>query len=140
MPNSLNYTDIKPESIENEIKLVRFTPTSNITGARGGDVVKFMLSGNGFLDPYSTYLRFDVSCPDLQAGEVRFLDRSAHSFISRIVIRSQGVEIERIENYDVIAAMINDMIYSPEQNMIHHWEGYPTQLVARREARDGVGN
>jgi len=31
-----------------------------------------------------------------------------------MIIRSQGVEIERIENYDVIAAMINDVIYSAE--------------------------
>lgn len=56
VPNSLNYTDIKPQAIENEIKLVKFQPTSTITGAKGGDMVKFMLSGNGFLDPYSTYL------------------------------------------------------------------------------------
>jgi hypothetical protein len=56
-----------------------------------------------------------VEVDDLKAGEVRWLDRSAHSFITRMIIRSQGVELERIENYDVIAAMINDMIYSPEQ-------------------------
>lgn len=55
VPNSLNYTDIKPESIESEIKLIKFQPTATITGAKGGDMIKFMLSGNGFLDPYSTY-------------------------------------------------------------------------------------
>jgi hypothetical protein len=53
-------------------------------------------------------------CDDLAPGEVRFLDRSAHSFISKILVRSNGVELERIEDYDIIAAMINDMIYSPE--------------------------
>jgi starvation-inducible outer membrane lipoprotein len=76
-------------------------------------MVKFLLSGNGFLDPYSTYLQFTVETT-LAANEVKTLDRSAHSFIQRMVIRSQGVELERIENYDVVAAMINDMIYSPE--------------------------
>lgn len=30
IPNALNYADIKPEAIENQIKLVRFTPTANI--------------------------------------------------------------------------------------------------------------
>lgn len=44
----------------------------------------------------------------------KFLDRSAHSLFSRLVIRSQGTELERIEQYDVMAAMINDMIYSQE--------------------------
>lgn len=43
-----------------------------------------------------------------------------------MVIRSQGVELERIDNYDVVAAMINDMIYSPEQCTQHYWEGFPT--------------
>lgn len=45
VPNSLNYSDIKPESIETEIKLCKFTPTSTVTGARGNDMVKFLLSG-----------------------------------------------------------------------------------------------
>lgn len=44
----------------------------------------------------------------------RKLDRSAHSFISRLLIKSQGTELERIEQYDVMAAMVNDVLYSPE--------------------------
>lgn len=44
----------------------------------------------------------------------KFLDRSAHSLFTRLVIRSQGTELERIEHYDVLAAMINDMTYSHE--------------------------
>ena len=114
IPNSLNYADIKPQAIENKIMLCRYQPTATVTGARGGDMIKFLMSGNGFLDPYSTYFQFTVEATDLGKNEVRFLDRSAHSFFQRIVIRSQGVEIERIENYDVVAAMINDMLYSPE--------------------------
>jgi hypothetical protein len=46
--------------------------------------------------------------------ELKMLDRSAHSFINRLVIRSQGTEIERIEQYDVVAGMLNDLIYSNE--------------------------
>lgn len=92
-------------------------------------MIKFLLSGNGFLDPYSTYFQFKVTIPSLAQDEIRFLDRSAHSFITRMVIRSQGVELERIENYDVMAAMINDVIYSPEQCTQHYWEGFPTHQI-----------
>jgi len=82
IPNSLNYADIKPEAVEADIKLVKFTPTSTITGAKGGDIVKFLLVGNGFMDPYSTYLQFEVTT-DINpvSNEIRFIDRSAHSFI-----------------------------------------------------------
>ncbi len=38
--------------------------------------------------------------------------------------------MERIEHYDVIAAMINDMLYSPEQCSQHYWEAFPTHVWA----------
>jgi hypothetical protein len=89
--------------------------------------VRFHLQGNGFYDPYSAYIRIRIEVPEITdppaIGDVftgalpfsgRFLDRSAHSLFSRLVIRSQGTELERIEQYDVMAAMINDMIYSQE--------------------------
>lgn len=50
--------------------------------------------------------------PDGEFISGAFLDRSAHSLINRLVIKSQGTELERIEHYDVLAAMINDMVYN----------------------------
>lgn len=38
--------------------------------------------------------------------------------------RSQGEELERVEEYDVLAGMINDMLYSREQKKIHANEGF----------------
>lgn len=79
-----------------------------------------MLLGNGFYDPYSAYIRVEVSCTltDMQpaAGNYcgRFFDRSAHSLFGRLVIKSQGTELERVEQYDVLAGMIQDMLYSQE--------------------------
>jgi len=122
IPPGLNYGDIKPEAIENQIRIVKFTPIATIQQAQANDIVRFHLQGNGFYDPYSAYIRIvvkldDIAEPDLLSDggsgiSGRFLDRSAHSLFSRLVIRSQGTELERIEQYDVIAAMINDMIYS----------------------------
>lgn len=133
-PAGIEYGLLNPEGMNSDIRLVKFTPVSTITQARGGDIIRFQIQNDGFLDPYSAYIKFQVQC-EPGTSEVRFLDRSAHSFINRLVIRSNGVEIERIENYDVIAAMINDMIYSPEQLTQHHWEGFPCQ---QRRAPTGI--
>ena len=138
IPNSINYADLMPEAIENEIKLIRFTPTATINNAQQNDIIKFILQSSGFLDPYSLYVKFTVqvntfadkvnqvvpimisddaginSTATVYRPEVKYLDRSAHSFINRLVIRSQGVEIERIEHYDVLCAMLNDLILSQE--------------------------
>lgn len=62
IPNCINYADLKPEAIENEVRIVRYTPTSNINGSKPSDVVKFFLQGNGFFDPYSAYLKLVVTC------------------------------------------------------------------------------
>ena len=81
VPNSLNYTDIKPEAIESEVKLIKFLPTATVTGGRPAEMIKFLLTGNGFLDPYSTFMSFTVECEELAYNEIRWVDRSAHSFI-----------------------------------------------------------
>lgn len=81
IPNSLNYSDIKPESINTDIILAKYSPTSTVTGARPGDMIKFMLTGRGFFDPYSAYFKFTVNVPFNNVGNTKTLDRSAHSFI-----------------------------------------------------------
>lgn len=95
IPRCINYADIKPEAIENQVKVVRFTPTATVNSARPNDIVRFQLQGQGFYDPYSAYIRMEITYtetdfPDPTVGNVggRLLDRSAHSIINRLVIRS----------------------------------------------------
>lgn len=127
IPSGLNYSDIKPEALDNMMRLVRFTPVATVERAAPNTVVRFNLQSNGFLDPYSTYVKMTVEYNDYETAiatepepeSVRgaFLDRSAHSFINRFVLRSQGTELERIDEYDVMAALLNDMHYSNEQEI-----------------------
>jgi hypothetical protein len=63
----------------------------------------------------SAYIRFTVQVNDLENNEARFVDRSAHSFIQRLLLTCNGVEIERVEDYEVLSAMIQDTLYSTEQ-------------------------
>jgi hypothetical protein len=61
LPRGLNYSDIKPEAIENMVRVVRFTPTATVNNAKPNDIIRFMLTGNGFYDPYSAYIKMDVT-------------------------------------------------------------------------------
>lgn len=130
VPGSIVYSDLKPEAITNDVKLIKYYPTSNVNGYQPNDIVRFELKGNGFFDPYSSYIYFEVEIPEPtaisgNANQIsgQFLDRSAHSLIQRFVARSEGTELERLENYDVLAAMINDMIYTNDMKNAHHFEG-----------------
>lgn len=60
IPPGLNYADIKPEAIENQIRMIKFLPISNVQNQGPNDVVRFNLQGNGFFDPYSAYLKIRV--------------------------------------------------------------------------------
>lgn len=132
IPRGLNYADLKPECIDCNIKIIKITPTATTHNAQQNDIIQFLIQGTGFLDPFSTYMKFTVSCndvsnfplPSVSHLGMKVVDRSAHSFISRWVLRSNGVELERIENYDVCAAMLNDVMYSREQANIHYNEGF----------------
>lgn len=103
IPRAINYSDIKPEAIENMVRVVKFTPTATVNSAKANDIVRFMLLGNGFYDPYSAYIKIEVTTDYASMTPSdgnycgRFLDRSAHSIINRLVVKSQGTEIERIE-------------------------------------------
>ena len=107
IPPGLNYGDIKPEAIENQIRIVKFTPIATIQSAQANDIVRFHIQGNGFYDPYSAYIRIRLTVDDLPDPNIKdaggameadseeewrfagkFLDRSAHSLFSRLVIRS----------------------------------------------------
>lgn len=41
IPPGLNYADIKPEAIENQIRIVKFTPTQTVVNASPNDVIRF---------------------------------------------------------------------------------------------------
>lgn len=56
------------------------------------------------------------------------MDRSAHSLIGRFVLRSNGAEVERLDYYDTMVAVINDATYRPSDIVQHSWEGHPTML------------
>ncbi len=66
VPPGLDYAAVTPESIDNDIQLIKYIPVATIEQARPNDVVTFQMMGQGFLDPYSTYLKINVEVVDQQ--------------------------------------------------------------------------
>ena len=66
-------------------------------------MIRFIISSDGDLDPYSTYLQFEIDFSDMEEGNILQLDGSAHSLIRTMVIKGGSTELERIEEYDVLA-------------------------------------
>lgn len=143
-PEVLDYGKAKPLGYRATQKLTRFFP---ITALPNTDLVRFIINSNGYWDPYSSYLRFTVRVrndtldPSLDptgiagvANGTCQLDNSAASLIQTMSLIQNGVELERIDRYEVLASILNDMYYSKEQRAQRAHEGFGFGVG---ETRDG---
>lgn len=86
IPKSLIYRATMPNGFPSAVKTVAFAPISGKGFWNPKDKVRFEIRSNGFLDPYTTRLNFEVECNDLSIDEIRRIDGSAHSFFTEMVI------------------------------------------------------
>lgn len=65
------------------------------------------------MDPYRSHLEFKVSTNSIisPVGSLQ-VDSSAQSFIAQSVVSSNNVEVERIAEYDTLAAYLTDIGFS----------------------------
>ena len=129
-PIVLDYSRAKPLGYRAIQKLTRFFP---LTALPNTDIVRFVINSNGYWDPYSSYLRFtvqiknqDTTTPLTKNGNKNRiqLDNSASSLIQTMSFVQNGVEIERIDRYEVLASILHDMFYSQEQRNQRLHEGF----------------
>ena len=133
-PLVLDYSKAKPLGYHATQKLTRFFPISSLPSS---DIVRFIINSQGYWDPYSSYLRITVAVktPDpipsvynSDALGACQLDSSASSLIQTLSFIQGGVEIERIDRYDVLTSILADMFYSKEQRAQRAHEGFGTGL------------
>lgn len=97
------------------MKINRFQPQGNLNQFSVNDSIRWVINGKHYWDPYSAYIQFDIEYTGDDNETILQLDGSAQSLIRTLIIRSSGVELERIEEYDVLGNVLNDMNYSIEQ-------------------------
>lgn len=97
------------------MKINRFQPQGNLNQFSVNDSIRWVINGKHYWDPYSAYIQFDIEYTGDDNETILQLDGSAQSLIRTLIIRSSGVELERIEEYDVLGNVLNDMNYSIEK-------------------------
>jgi hypothetical protein len=95
---------------------VHFTPQGfanySATGIGPNNYIRFDFRTTGFWDPKSAYLNIEVrpNAPSIaNTSTIYQIDNSAQSLFNQLIIRHNGVELERDNEYDTMAAMIYDM-------------------------------
>lgn len=123
IPKQVLYDSVKPFGYPTSVKQVRFMPT---TGQNMGpnDIIRFNISTSGYWDPSTAYINLQLQIDDsfLDFDAIQ-LDGSASSLISEFVATVKGVELERIQEYDQISNILDDIYYSNEQRLIKEIQG-----------------
>jgi len=68
-------------------------------------------------------MNIEVDFTGMDSNTVLQIDSSGNSLISEMTIYSRGTELERIQEYDTIAAILNDLAYIPYQRATRSYEG-----------------
>lgn len=105
---------------------MRFTPLTSFNSYITNDIVRFWLPMvKGFWDPYKSYIQLEVQVDqaDFPYGTACQVDNSASSFISQMTVFVDSKQVQRVQEYDTIAALLHDMMYMPADKFGKHYEG-----------------
>lgn len=129
VPASISYRNVKPVGIPSRVKKVAFTPHNVYNDIRPNDVVRFHIKAPTFWDPYNCYVKLKVDFSEMEEGVVQQIDSSAQSFISEMIVSAGNQEIERIQEYDVLAAMLMDVSYDNAGRLAKQHEGLSSEIL-----------
>jgi hypothetical protein len=114
LPPQLVLNSEKTQTINPIYKEIKYSPNTG-NSYTNGNIIRFLLNSTGFIDPYGTYLSFNIKNPN--PYPLKF-DNSAHSLISSIVISTNGVVLEEINDYDVVMSYLNDSTFGIKERKL----------------------
>lgn len=127
-PSFLEYGKIKPTGFPSKTKRGLFYPQTQYTDIKGNDIVRFNINAPGFWDPYSCRVVMKVSFDNMETEGSLQLDGSGQSLINECIISVGLNEVERIQEYDVLASILNDMSFSPQQRAQQRHQGLNSEI------------
>ena len=118
----------------------RFQPQGWFSGganAQPNQYIRWDFNTTGLWDPKSVYIYIEVDTSSMPADTIYQIDNSAQSFIGQYISRVNGVELERIQEYDEMAAYLYDMNIGLHERDAKSTEGIgmcrnlPSNLITR---------
>ena len=103
-PRGLEHNGV-PQAPRGVRSLQKYTPDNGSTFSQTTNIIRIPVASSQFLDLKNAQLEFTIQNT---SGQVAWLDSGCQGLINKILIKnSSGVELERIDNYNVIAAKLD---------------------------------
>lgn len=116
IPTSMRYSEVVPRGIKADNNFVEFLPSNGSTFVENQIVRIPIQAFSQFLDTSHSYLKFNANVSigaNSLAGNIVVFDGGAAGLISRLrVLSASNVELERIDDYGSLSALMNDITRS----------------------------
>ena len=108
-PKAVRFDDLLPLGVKGVAKARNFQPNNGATFSSTNNIIRIPLNSTGFLDGQHSYLSMTVTF-NSPAGGTQTYDGGPQSLIRQLRIEgSDGSELERVDNYNVIHAAMSDL-------------------------------
>jgi len=108
-PKAVRFDDLLPLGVKGVAKARSFQPNNGATFNATNNIIRIPLNSTGFLDGQHSYLSMQVTFTSAAGGTMTY-DGGPHALIRQLRIEgSDGSELERVDNYNVIHAAMADL-------------------------------
>lgn len=145
LPESLMYGNILPRGFASTYKIWRVNPATSYQTYNTTDIVRFQFQTNDYIDPYNSFLEVEIEFDPANylntytthvgginvtsAGDcpIFMLDGPSTSLIDSLILYSNSREVERIQAYDHVGYLLQDLGIGLKNRLFKPHEG--NQLV-----------
>jgi len=108
LPNAVKYSQLMPKAVAGRGSMRKFQSSNGNTYNQGANIIRIDVNADvgAFLDGQHGELEFKISATNKSTNEVMSIDTGGWGFIQRMRIEADGIELERIDNYNLIVSKL----------------------------------
>ena len=108
LPNAVKYSQLMPKAVAGRGSMRKFQSSNGNTYNQGSNIIRIDVNADvgAFLDGQHGELEFKVGINSKATNEATLIDTGGWGWIQRLRIEADGIELERIDNYNLLATKL----------------------------------
>ena len=108
LPNAVKYSQLMPKAVAGRGSMRKFQSSNGNIYNQGANIIRIDVNADvgAFLDGQHGELEFKISSSNKTTNEVMSIDTGGWGFIQRLRIEADGIELERIDNYNLLTTKL----------------------------------
>ena len=128
LPNAVKYSQLMPKAVAGRGSMRKFQSSNGNTYNQGANIIRIDVNADmgAFLDGQHGELEFKISSSNKTTNEAQSIDTGGWGWIQRLRIEADGIELERIDNYN----LLQTRLFQFQSNKAHLLQTNATQATS----------